>query len=219
MRIPLKNAVQSSATWLLRHPTVLVRMAKNASRFGLSVPVDALGWLVDNVVPTNKRPERLRLSARPPGLRVETVLDLMGTKLELEATVRIEEVRLSADEVRVSLRLSDVRADTPSQPNSNLGKLLKSGAIDLKKPANLLNFMGKKPAVIASAKDDLIVVDLMKAPKLAANPRFLKVVRTVSPVLGVREVATQGGNGDGLLVVKLEPKPLGVPEAIAAVRS
>jgi hypothetical protein len=85
--------------------------------------------------------------------------------------------------------------------------------MDLTKPASLLNFMPKPPAVV-DAQGDRFVIDLLKVPKIAANTLVRRLLEVLSPMIHIGEVATDGDN----LVVAIRPRMAGVSESLAALR-
>ena len=93
--------------------------------------------------------------------------------------------------------------------------LIKSGALDLSKPGNLAKFMPKRPPVLVDARDDLIVLDLMQNPKFAQNERVHAVLGTLTPVINVAGLSTDGD----FLIVQLRASPFGLPRALNAARA
>ena len=93
--------------------------------------------------------------------------------------------------------------------------LIKSGALDLSKPGNLVKFIPKKPAAVVEAEGDRIVIDLMKVPKLANDKRLKKILSILSPVLGIRSIETDRDH----LWIKLRATPAGLPEALGKLRA
>jgi hypothetical protein len=93
--------------------------------------------------------------------------------------------------------------------------LIKSGALDLSKPGNLVKFLPKLPPAIVLADDDRIVLDLMKIPALAGNEMLRRALAIVTPVMSVRAVETDHDH----LYVALRASPRGLPRAIAALRA
>ena len=93
--------------------------------------------------------------------------------------------------------------------------LIKSGALDLSKPGNLAKFMPKRPAVLVEAHDDIIVIDLMKNPKFAENDRVRGILGTLTPVVNVSGLSTEGD----FLILQLRASPFGLPRALNAARA
>ena len=76
---------------------------------------------------------------------------------------------MDRDAMRFVLRLEGLTLNVLGDANTPIAGFIKSGALDLSKPANLVNIMPKKPAVLVDAKDDRVTIDLMKIPKIAEN--------------------------------------------------
>jgi hypothetical protein len=66
--------------------------------------------------------------------------------------------------------------------------LIKSGALDLSKPGNLVKHVPNLPPVVVSAADDKIVLDLMKHPKIGGEARARNLVNLVTSVLTIHGV-------------------------------
>jgi len=64
------------------------------------------------------------------------------------------------------------------------------------------------------AEGDRVVIDLMKVPKLANDPRIRKALGILSPVLGIRAIETDRDH----VYVKLRATPAGLPEALGKLR-
>ncbi len=71
--------------------------------------------------------------------------------------------------MRIGIKLSDVKLALLGDSNAPVATLIKSGALDLSKPGNLVKFLPKRPPAIVEADEDRIVVDLMKVPAIASN--------------------------------------------------
>src|SRR5690606_24535847 len=215
MALPLRSALQSAGRFAFRNPMQMARMARHALNMRIAIPLDALRWFVANTPPGKKSPTDVTVTAQPPGVALGATVELMGTKLRASAVIFVDELRVDDAEVRLALRLANVDLQPLGKSDSPIVGLLKSGALDLSKPGNLVNFMPKKPPALVSARDDEIVLDLMKVPKFAANPRLRKVLRTVPPVLTVHAIRTD----DDMLIVALRATPFGFPRALQAARN
>ena len=201
--------------YLKEHPEELWRLLRNALAMRFGVPLAALRWLAVKGA-GKKAPKDLQLEAVPPGVRVAASLDLMGTPVRASAVVYIERVRANASELCLEIRLAEVSLkvtdDTSSSP---IAALLKSGALDLSKPGNLAAYMPKRPPILVDAKDDRIVIDLMRHPKFAANEAAQRLVRVLAPLVTVSGIESESQHLD----VALRPFPDGVAEVIARVRN
>jgi hypothetical protein len=128
--------------------------------------------------------------------------------------VYIEELSVGVEQIRIGIRIEGLTLTVLGDASSPIAGLIKSGALDLSKPGNLVAFMPKRPAALIDAKDDRLVVDLMKIPAIAQNPRVRQALSVVTPVLAVAALKTK----DDHLDLHLKADLSGVPLAIAAAR-
>jgi len=142
---------------------------------------------------------------------VEGVVDRAVNENAIKALYQ-EQLKLSkqSEEIHARQILVANQADGDA-----VKKLLASGALNLSKPASLLNFVPKRPPAILEAKEDRFVIDLLKFPQLAANPSFQKALRTMTPILAIGDIHTEGD----LLVIGLKATPRGLRESFQAFRS
>ncbi|MEM9488097.1 MAG: hypothetical protein AAGC55_03075, partial [Myxococcota bacterium] len=213
--LPIRAALQSAGRYVSRNPFTVVRMAWHAVGLRVAVPLDALRWFVANTPPSKKAPTDVTIHAEPPAITVGATVDLMGTKVRASATIRIAQLRIRSDELRVTVRLSNIDLKLIGDSNTPVATLLKSGALDLSKPGNLVKFMPKKPDVLIEAHDDVVVLDLMKNPKIRDNPRVRKVLSTLTPVVNVSALKTE----DDFLILALRATPMGFARAFQAARA
>jgi hypothetical protein len=209
--IPVLGA---AAAYVRRHPEELLRAVRNAVGMRFGVPIVALRWLAANL-DGKKAPKDVEIAAVPPGIRVSATLDLMGTTVRASAIVIVEHLRLDAETLRIELRLREValkalddRQDTP------VAALLKSGALDLSKPGNLAAYMPKRPALLVEAKDDRIVLDLMKHPKLARDVRIRRALHALIPLVTVSAIESDPEHLD----VAFRAFPDGIGQVVAGLR-
>jgi hypothetical protein len=213
--MPHKKAMIAAARAYLReHPEELLRIARNAIAMRVGVPLDALRWLVGQAKGP-RTPSDVVIEGVPPGVRLSASVALMGTPIRASAIVYVEVVRLSAHELRIELRLAEVSltlldpsADTP------IAALIKSGALDLSKPGNLVAYMPKRPAVLVEAHDDRIVLDLKRHPKLSGNGKLERTMGVITPLVSVDAVQADAEHLDLLL----RAFPDGFATAVASLR-
>jgi hypothetical protein len=202
--------------YLKRNPTELITVARHAAGFRAVVPLDALRWFVANSPPNKKAPQDVVIGEKPPSITFGATIDLMGTKVRANAAIRIDELRLSPEELRISVRLSDVKMEViGAGGDSPVAALLKSGALDLSKPGNLANFMPKRPPALVEAKDDRLVLDLMKVPKIAENPKVKTILGVITPVLVIRDITV----AEDHIQISWRPRITGLAEARSALRA
>ena len=202
-------------SYLKDHPEELWRLLRNALALRFGVPLAALRWLAVKGA-GKKAPKDVQIEAVPPGVRVAASLDLMGTPVRASAVVYIEKVRANASELCLEIRLAQVSLKVTDENSSTpIAALLKSGALDLSKPGNLAAYMPKRPPILVEAKDDRIVIDLMKHPKFAKNENAQRLVRLLAPLVTVSGIESASEHLD----VALRPFPDGIADVIARVRN
>jgi len=206
--------LEAGSKYLRDHPEELLRALRNLLALRLGVPLDALRFFAGRAA-GKRAPKDVELEAVPPGLRFGATVDLMGTAVRARATIFVERVSMTPEELRFELRLSDVSlkvlddsAETP------IAALLRSGALDLSKPGNLAAYMPKRPAFLVEAKDDRVVIDLMRHPKIARSPRAVRAVSLLLPLLTVAGIESDSEHLD----VALRAFPEGLREAALSVR-
>jgi hypothetical protein len=210
----LKAVLEAGSKYLRDHPEELLRALRNLLALRFGVPLDALRFFAGRAK-GKKAPKDLLLEAVPPGLRVGATIDLMGTPVRAGADIFIERVSITPEELRFEIRLDKVSLKVADDaPESPIAALLRSGALDLSKPGNLAAYMPKRPALLVDAKDDRVVIDLMRHPKIAKNPRAIRTVALLAPLLTVAGIESDSEHLD----VALRVFPEGLREAVGGIR-
>lgn len=210
--------LKAAVGYVRKNPDEVVRQAISATGLTFGVPLATLRWFAGNanLGSGKKAPKDVEITSAAPALRFSAIVDAMGTPVRASAAIKIDEVTFSADSVRIAIRLREVKLVLAGEPNeSPVATLIQSGALDLSKPGNLVKFLPKKPPAVVEAEGDRIVLDLMKMPKLANDPRVKKILAILSPVLGIRAIETDRDH----LWIKLRATPAGLPEAIGKLRA
>ena len=207
--------VSAALGYVKDNPQEIVKAAINATGLRFGVPLAALRWGVAQLKPGKKTPKDIEIGSAPPALRLSATVDAMGTTVRASAAIRVDEVELSADTLRVGIQLRDVRLQLVGESDSPVATLIKSGALDLSKPGNLVKFIPKRPAAVVEADGDRVVIDLMKIPKIAQNARLRRLLAIVIPVLNVRAIETDRD----YLYIALKASPAGLAQTIGALRS
>ncbi len=210
----LKVVLEAGSKYLRDHPEELLRALRNLLALRFGVPLDALRFFAGRAG-GKKAPKDLVLESVPPGLRVSATVDLMGTPVRARASVFVERVSTTPDELRFEIRLADVSLKVADDaPQSPVAALLRSGALDLSKPGNLVAYMPKRPALLVDAKDDRVVIDLMRHPKIGKNPRAGRALAVLAPLLTVAGIESDSEHLD----VTLRAFPDGWREAVGGIR-
>ena len=214
MALPLRAALRSAGRFMVKNPTTMLSMARHALGMRIAVPLDTLRWFIANTPPSKKAPQDITITPRPPAIGLGATIDLMGTTVRAGASIRVEQIEVSDHKFKVTIRLGDVTMKVLGESFTPVAGLIKSGALDLSKPGNLAKFMPKKPAVLVEAHDDVIVIDLMQNPKFAENDKVRGIVGTLTPVVQVSGMSTEGD----FLILQLRASPFGIPRALSAAR-
>jgi hypothetical protein len=210
-----KILLRAAGDYLKEHPEEILRALRGAVGLRFGVPIDALRYLAREFGGGKKAPKDVVIESAPPGVRLAATVDAMGTTLRASLVLTVEELHVSPDEIRIAARIAEMSLKVLGDAESPLAGLIKSGALDLSKPGNLVAFMPKRPAVLVDAKDDRIVLDLMKVPSIAQNPKVKRALAVMTPVVGVRAIKTK----DDHLDVHFKADLGGVTAAFAAARS
>ncbi|MFO0591730.1 MAG: hypothetical protein U0441_29555 [Polyangiaceae bacterium] len=210
-----KQLLRVAGNYLKSHPEEIWRAVKGATGLRFGLPMDALRYLIRELATGEKAPKDIVIEAAPPGLRASLTVSAMGTPLRVSVIVFVEEIEITLTAMKFVVRLQDLSLKVLGDANTPIAGFIKSGALDLSKPANLVNIMPKKPALLIDAKDDRITLDLMKLPKIAENPRVKRALPVALPVVGLSAIQTK----DDHLDLHLKLRVSGVPEAIAAARA
>ena len=208
------RALLSAAVGYVRkNPDEVVRAAVNAATLRFGIPLAALRFLAAQAT-GRKAPKDIEIGASPPALRLAATVDAMGTAVRASAAIRIDEISITADSIRVGIRLADVKLTLVGESDAPIATLIKSGALDLSKPGNLVRHIPKRPAMIVEAGGDRVVLDLFKVPKIAKNARVRKFLSVITPVLGIRAIETDRDH----LYVAFRASPAGLSRALEAIR-
>lgn len=196
-------------SYLRRNPLFLVRAARNAARLEMTIPLDTLRWLIERRRP-GKGPERIEVTAAPPGLGVGLTVDVFGTKLDVNVNVTVEDVASSGGGLQLTVRARDLSITAP--PGSPAAMMV--GSLDLSNPAGLLKMMPMRLDALVDAHSDTFVIDLMKIKPLAKNEVLARVLAVADGAAGIREIRTE----EDLLVIGLVVRPAQVPAALMRLR-
>jgi len=92
--------------------------------------------------------------------------------------------------------------------------LIKSGALDLSRPGNLVKHMPDLPPVLVEATGNRIILDLMRHPKIGGSSQVRNAVSLATSILTIHGVETD----DSHLDVSFRALPEGVFHAAREVR-
>src|SRR5580698_8306903 len=199
--------LHAAVDYVRKNPDELLKAAVYAAGLRFGVPIAGLRWVTSRATLPKKAPRDIDIGSAPPAVRVGLSIDAMGTPVRANAAVRVDEIDLSPESLRIGMRLSDVKLTLLADSDAPVATLIKSGALDLSKPGNLVKFLPKRPPIIVEAEGDRIVLDLMKVPALAGNSRLRWLLAVLTPVMNVKGVETDRDH----LYVALKASPGGLP--------
>ncbi len=214
-RLDTKAILNAAKTYLRDHPEEIIRALKGAAGLRVGVPLDAFRYFARELAGGKKMPKDIEIDSAPPGLRVSMTVDAVGSTLRVSLALFVEEVSITQDELRLGIRVADLKLKVLEGFQTPVAALVQSGALDLSKPGNLVAFIPKRPPMIIDAKDDRIVIDALKIPNLASNPKIRKALSVATPLLTVRAIRSK----DDHLDVHLKASLSGLGTAITAARS
>lgn len=209
----LRQAAEAATNYLKRNPSEIPRALRNALGLRVGVPLDLFRWLAEQAEKQGKLSEVV-ITPKSPGVHFSAVVDAMRTAVRASASMYIERVSLSSGELRIELRVEDVELALAADSDSPVAMLIKSKALDVSKPGNLVKHIPNLPKFVVEARGNRIVLDLMKHPKIENNARTRGIVSLVTSLLTVHGVEVDRGHVD----VSLRAVPEGVFHAVRSVR-
>lgn len=207
-----RKALDAASGYIRRNPQEVSRAVWNLLGLRVGVPLDALRWLLEHVAKSGKLKDPV-LTEVPPGIRITATVDAMKTPLRFSAVVYIDRMVITPEQLRIETRMEDIWLEVQGDVQSPVAALIKSGALDLSKPGNLAKYLPLPPMVV-EARDNRIVVDLMKDEKIAANPMIRRILPLITPVVTAYGLETD----DDHLEVMFRPLPDGLVPAASAIR-
>lgn len=214
-RLDTRAILNAAKTYLRDHPEEIIRALKGAAGLRVGVPLDAFRYFARELAGGKKMPKDIEIDSAPPGLRISMTVEAPGSTLRVSLALFVEEVNISKDELRLGIRIADLKLKVLEGFQTPVAALVQSGALDLSKPGNLVAFIPKRPPMIIDAKDDRIVIDALKIPNLASNAKIRKALSVATPLLTVRAIRSK----DDHLDVHLKASLGGLGSAITAARS
>jgi hypothetical protein len=181
--------IDAAVGYLRSNPREIERAIRSSFGLRFGVPLAAFRWLVQETVADADALDVV-IDAEPPGLRVGGTFEKMETRLRGTAVVYVNRILLSGDELRFEVRLEQVHLQVLSDRKTQLSALIKSGALDLSKPGNLIDELPGMPPVIVEAYDNRLVIDLMRSPRFRNNKLLRHAIGLVSSLVTVYGVET-----------------------------
>jgi hypothetical protein len=184
-----QDVFDTAKQYLQRHPEELGRVLRGLLGLRLGVPLDAIRWLAAQAARSGSARD-IEIDSVPPGFRVAATFELMRTTVRGAATLYVERMRLTGEEARIELRLEDVTLSLVEDATTPVALLIKSGALDLSRPANLLKHLPTRPPFLLEARDNRVVLDFIRHPAIAANDPLRHALHAVTSVVTLHGLET-----------------------------
>lgn len=206
--------IDAALAYLRSHPEELGRVLRNALGLRFGVPLDGLRWLVTQRNGSGG-PTDIKIEADPPGIRLAATVEIMGTPVRASTSIFIERVRVTAEELKLEIRLEQTTLTVlDAEAKSPVVALIKSGALDLTKSGSLAAHLPQLDLLLGESVDNRLVIDLLKHPKIGKNKLVRRALGLVSSFITVHGVESD----DRHLDVLFRAFPEGVGGAARAVR-
>jgi hypothetical protein len=204
---------QTARRYFRRNPAELARFVRSLLGLRLGLPLDAIRWAAERASRAGSVSD-IEVDTVPPGLRIAATVNLMKTPVRAAAEIYFERVRLSGEEIRLDVRLEKVTLALAGESSTPVALLIRSGALDLSRPGNLLRQLPALPPFLVEARDNRIGLDFIKHPKVAENPTVLRVLSFATSVVTLHGIETDEKHVD----ITFRALPSGVGQAVRAFR-
>jgi hypothetical protein len=191
----LRDLYETAKGYFQRHPQELGRVLRGLIGLRIGVPLDGLRWLAGRLAQAGGVRD-LAIEAVPPGLRLAASLDLMKTPVRASAVVYVERVLVCAEELRVEVRLEEVQLALLEDVATPVALLVKSGALDLSRPADLIQHFPKRPPFLLEARGKRIALDFRKHPGIAGHPLTEHLLPLLTSLVTLHAVETDEAHLD-----------------------
>ena len=122
--------LKAAVGYVRKNPDEVVRAAVNATGLRFGIPLASFRWFAAQLTGA-KAPKDVEISSAPPAIRFSAVVDAMGTAVRASAAVKIDEVTITDESVRIGIRLREVKLALVGDSDSPVATLIKSGALEI----------------------------------------------------------------------------------------
>lgn len=206
-------ALEAARDYLRRNPNEIPRAIRNALGLRVGVPFEALRWLARQAEKSGTVRD-LQIDPAPPGLRAGAQLDAMGTPVRVAATLFFDRIVFNEEELIIALRVEDIALKVDGESKSPLGAVIQSGVLDLTNIGTLIGYLPNRPAIIAEAGNNRVVLDLMREPKIGRNDDVRRMIALITSIVTLNGVQSDGGHVD----IAFRAFPAGMRKAVRSVR-
>src|ERR1700733_13398566 len=104
-----RSLLTAALDYVRKNPDEVVRAMVNAAGLRFGVPLAALRYLTAQAKLPRQAPKDIEIGRAPPPVRISLSVDAMGTPVRASAAIKIDEIDLSPESMRVGVKLSDVK--------------------------------------------------------------------------------------------------------------
>lgn len=183
-----RRAVESLVKYLTSHPEEISRFIQSGLGMRIGVPLAAFRWILSEL--TKDAGIDALLDVETPGLRFGANVDRMNTKMRITSSLFVQDIEIDDRQIRIDLRIEGLKVDVLSHEKTQISALLKSGALDLSRPGDLVAELPGMPPTVVHAEGNRISVDLMRSDRFG-DPKLREVVGLLSSLVTVKDVRTE----------------------------
>jgi hypothetical protein len=185
--MPQADTLRAIRDYLSERPGDLLVILRNLTQLRITVPLVLVRELLERLAkPAGV--SAVDVEARPPGVMIRARLRALGAELRVGAALTVEAPVHSPAPWRVAVRVRDVELSV-LEGSSALSALIASGSLNLSRIGDLLARLPRRPAFVAGAERDSVVLDLLRLPFLN-RPEAAPWVEFLTSTLEVRSIAT-----------------------------
>jgi len=182
-------AVGTATRYLVSHPEEVWRALRNTPKLRLSVPIVAVRYLVAHLDLGPNGPRDIVVDGAPPALSVAATVTEMDTPIRARASVAVRAIELSPTALRAEVELRDVQLEVlDDQSRTPLAALIRSKALDVSRVGNLVAHLPSRPLVLEEVREDILVLDFLRHPRVRDDERLRRVLAGVLRLLSLRAI-------------------------------
>lgn len=203
-------ALRAARDYLREHKELPWAALAGLCKGRVLVPLAVLQWFVDQGLQGSPVLQTLNLSSSAPHLRISGVIKAMGLLLELDTTLRFDNIRLEDGNFVVELRIEQWKCKAPG--SGAMSMLL--SMVDFLQPGDLMKYLPEKPAPLVFAEENKLVWDFSLLPVFRQRPTLYRWLSAFFEVLTVRSIRF----GKRTLVCQWQFRPERIPFALRHIR-
>ena len=206
-----RRAVESMVRYLTARPDEITRFIRSGLGMRLGVPLAAFRWILDEL--TKDAGLDAELGVDPPGLTFAATVERMGTRMRIRSALFVQDIDIDDHQIRLTVRMENLHIDVLSDAKTQLSALLRSGALDLSRPGDLVAELPDLPPVVVHAAGNRIELDLMRSPRFD-DARLRELVGVLSSLVTVKDIRTERSEHVDVSLRTLPRGPLGAGRAL-----